>query len=1101
MAEDEVVIKFTQQDAESVASAIAGVQEQLNRLAAAFGNVATAEGAASEGAQNLGKETTALGDRMNNTATVSGTLLDQIWMLRNAFYSGQGAARSFGVALNVVRSAMSAATTGLGLTAIGVGAVVGAFEILINKAAGAAAAAYESAKAFSVLGGTTIEKADEMQSAFRLLGENVGSMQGLFFRLAMDIDDGGQKLRKFGIDARDALGQLKAPAQALEEMRAAASRMTDVERLNALQDAFGRAGRSYATLFQHSEDEYQRMKQRAREIGGITTDLGEQVRQYKSKTEELSLVWEAFWLKLAPKAIEILKAQVEEFIRVVEWLDRVGRALDDAAARVQHFIQTVDKAVPFASEFDLFKTPHAMGAEFNAWLRGWLGSMEAARAEAASGWDKWFADFSKSFGESEVGKVAKEWGDKFSAWWKSWNESIDKSRADSLKSWGEWFKSMGDQISNWARRVMGDENVTKLVEFFKQIGNIPSRMKEVVAEATSYSPDPLPGGMDDLEAAAKMSGLREPIQENERKLNEWRLRTRAELLDRIVQMEANAAAETSRIRTDREAPAVKIQIEALERRIAIEQELQNELKRRRALAEELETRGVALPRDLQPEQLEREAVASASKVMALQDELGKNRRKLLEAEMADYRKSLEQRLSEARAFAEREQSVLTYHRDQWVAYLEASTRKQLDLARSTAQLEETYARQTGEARIAGIDKQIEEQRRYAEQFREVGAVQAQVVETIRGLQQQRLDTEMDTNRKIYESRKKLAEQERALALEQAALGGDVEAAARASLEKRGIKRYTQTQLAQEYQNILNQTARYAEQFAQGGALSGEQLDLTRTISGQRRSLANQGISPNEALARSWDVMRRPEMYAGPINVGGMPGVATPEFERMKDAVEGASVSTGSFQKSIDMAATTTNQFVSTLTGAITQIGNTLSQLSSGLAGGPRPEFTKFTAHEGTPAGLPPGGSITVTGPASGHRADAGYIEFPPNTEGPMKGKVFLPKYELGAWRTQGGLAMLHDNEMVLPSGVADRFRDLMAGRDAALSSVAHRRLGGEGLGESYAGAFLVAEREMRGFEDRMRARLRGLNSSVRDHLIQLLKQELPSVLQQQGARR
>lgn len=120
-----------------------------------------------------------------------------------------------------------------------------------------------------------------------------------------------------------------------------------------------------------------------------------------------------------------------------------------------------------------------------------------------------------------------------------------------------------------------------------------------------------------------------------------------------------------------------------------------------------------------------------------------------------------------------------------------------------------------------------------------------------------------------------------------------------------------------------------------------------------------------------------------------------------------------------------------------------------------------------------------------------------------------PAFDIGrwagpTWSEKGGLVagkMVSATERLSGSDLVEATRSAGIPTSLGPKFTANLTTHTDMLSQGYATAIQTAEKEMKGFESRMSARLKSMNTQIRDHMIAVIKQELPSILQQQGARR
>ena len=138
--------------------------------------------------------------------------------------------------------------------------------------------------------------------------------------------------------------------------------------------------------------------------------------------------------------------------------------------------------------------------------------------------------------------------------------------------------------------------------------------------------------------------------------------------------------------------------------------------------------------------------------------------------------------------------------------------------------------------------------------------------------------------------------------------------------------------------------RMAELFEQGGTISGDDMNNIKTMTALQERMLNLGTTSGSAIAAQARRLARPDLYAGPLDVGAPEGVYGPEspdaarrrLPSLPDAGSFAKAIDASAQKLLDLNIPLTNfggaldKHTETLTRAIAAISNSLAHLPATL---------------------------------------------------------------------------------------------------------------------------------------------------------------------------
>ena len=203
------------------------------------------------------------------------------------------------------REASAAGVAGFARLAAAARALVNPYTI----AAGTVIAfAYQSKKALDTLVATTrqiqsltaitdmsTEAASNLADAFTLIQGHSQGLQMAMFRLAAEVDAGGEALNLLGVQARDAQGFARPLGDVFMDVRDAVSEMGSAAARNSvLLQLFGRQGREMARVFGLSSDAFARVLAQADELGAFTEEQRQAAERYLEAQVKLNLAIQGF---------------------------------------------------------------------------------------------------------------------------------------------------------------------------------------------------------------------------------------------------------------------------------------------------------------------------------------------------------------------------------------------------------------------------------------------------------------------------------------------------------------------------------------------------------------------------------------------------------------------------------------------------------------------------------------------------------------------------------------------------------------------------------------------------------------------------------------
>jgi chromosome segregation ATPase len=272
----------------------------------------------------------------NEASTATQGLIGQILNLKSAFAQGQGGASLFSIALTAMTNPI-----------VALGVAVGAAAYAVSRFTDALMEDAKAIRSLSQVSGLGIEAAMGLRNAFELMGKDSTSLNTALFKLSAEIDNGGEKLRLFGINVRDNMtGALKEPGEVFLELRTKMSQMTNTAQQNATGIAFmGRQYKEIASIFRLTDEQMANLIKRGNELNPITEETVRLTVELKKAQNELKLAQQGFTDEIAertlPQQIAWTKAQTESTIvlqkyglEILDFLGKPGAEWYDWLARM-----------------------------------------------------------------------------------------------------------------------------------------------------------------------------------------------------------------------------------------------------------------------------------------------------------------------------------------------------------------------------------------------------------------------------------------------------------------------------------------------------------------------------------------------------------------------------------------------------------------------------------------------------------------------------------------------------------------------------------------------------------------------------------------------
>ena len=311
MPEQDLTLKISQEGAQSVIQAVSQLQKAFKELV--------------DNAKKSQDEIKPPSEQVKGGFT---KFIDSLKDLRGQFLQGQQASQGFGGILNVLAGAFSALTSPIGIASLAIGALVLSFKRLADQAL----QVYESLKRLEASTGMSARQADIMADAFTLAGVDSEAMNAALFRLANQVETGGEALQRFGISVRDVGGNLKEPGQLLLEVRNSIAELGDAGARNAaLMELFGRAGRAMAPAFAISKEKMGGFLDEAERSSAITEKTMKRMMEYREATVRLNQAWEDTKIRIAEViALPVMTFLIDTIKGTVDLAESVGNKLAPA---------------------------------------------------------------------------------------------------------------------------------------------------------------------------------------------------------------------------------------------------------------------------------------------------------------------------------------------------------------------------------------------------------------------------------------------------------------------------------------------------------------------------------------------------------------------------------------------------------------------------------------------------------------------------------------------------------------------------------------------------------------------------------------------------
>lgn len=326
-----------------------------------------------------------------------------------------------------------------------------------------------------------------------------------------------------------------------------------------------------------------------------------------------------------------------------------------------------------------------------------------------------------------------------------------------------------------------------------------------------------------------------------------------ELQQKRMKMTSSLEAERLKVEKDAASEGLQIQIQTNAELVALENERYEKIQatRRRTL----------LPGgQLDPKETERLEREHQSRLLEIEGETSRLRLQQQQAFAQEYKRNEEMRVKAVQNLAQQQVEVWQNQGAAEKAVLTSFGQDRVQIARGTYAIDVRMAQDVARTKIDAIRQEEDSLRTYAAKFPQIAAVQQEVQQRLMELSARRMSTERETDKQIFESRKQLVDQLKQLAEAEAQIGASQEEKALARLERRGRKRVTAADIAEEQARMGREAHETYAGFATGGRVSIEALRESRAYG---RDLAQmQELGTTAAGARGMFARQQAAAYAG-----------------------------------------------------------------------------------------------------------------------------------------------------------------------------------------------------------------------------------------------
>lgn len=212
----------------------------------------------------------------------------------------------------------------------------------------------------------------------------------------------------------------------------------------------------------------------------------------------------------------------------------------------------------------------------------------------------------------------------------------------------------------------------------------------------------------------------------------------------------------------------------------------------------------------------------------------------------EYKRRMDQDLKERNAAAEAYLTVLGTQQAAEKAATQLFSSDKATLATQTYEADIRAAEENGSVRRRLLNQEMGDLQAFAEKFPLNFQVQLEVQQKLTDLAGRRTQLEQQTNQAIIASRKAFLDQLKALAAEEAGIGESLEQKAITRLEKRGKKKISAEDIAQERAKMGEEARGTAAEFAWGGRVTPGALAESRAYGKLLAQMQQAGTTPAEA---------------------------------------------------------------------------------------------------------------------------------------------------------------------------------------------------------------------------------------------------------------
>lgn len=385
-----------------------------------------------------------------------------------------------------------------------------------------------------------------------------------------------------------------------------------------------------------------------------------------------------------------------------------------------------------------------------------------------------------------------------------------------------------------------------------------------------------PKAAPEAEGTAEQPTRTKDVQEGERRTSEMQIKMGYERNVGRLKMDTAYASAKVAIEEDSRSKGLTLQIAANEKEKQLENdryraflavaELTNDEKERHQF--EHEQRLAALDNDSRMKELERSRAFAQEKIR-------------------DIEESLRREEFFHREYAARVQQVYDTERAAVALFAENSA----VATATTYKLSVEYAQRETDENLRFIDQRISAKRRELEASAGMAAEERRITTEIMGLQAERANAEISGLKKREAARREFLEKARAMAAEEASIGGSLEQKAVARLQAKGVTEFTSADVAQEKADMGQEARETRATYGAGGTVTGDALSASRDYGNILAQIQKLGTTP-WAAGNQFEAQQS-AAYGGRAFTGSATalGSMSPEMQaiasQMKESSDGA----------------------------------------------------------------------------------------------------------------------------------------------------------------------------------------------------------------------